>query len=133
MDEEIRLIGTVCGAPQAFNEKNGTTRALIKLATSRANYRPGGDRQYVSTWWHVRAVGVRAKYILDHVKSGDLVLIKGYMQPDEGGNPKIWHAEDGSAQARYDVFCLLIKIIQHRHPPGEDVPELLPEEPGMIE
>lgn len=105
MWQEISIIGYLSRDPEMryMGNEAGTPVTNLNVPTTRTWKNKDGEKQTATTWFKVAVWGNQAEACNTYLQKGSKVFVKGTLEPDEHGNPKVWMTNDGDARASYDI------------------------------
>ena len=85
-------------------------------------YTPGGDpvtsfsvaasnKKDETVWFRVSVWGKQAESCSQYLKKGSKVLVEGALKADDSGNPRIWHKDDGTAAASFELTAHNVRFL----------------------
>lgn len=96
---ELQVLGYVGSDPEMRFTEKGTEMTTFSIA---AHTGFGDDR--ITSWVRCLAFGRSADVINEHVRKGDMLFVRGDVNPEETGEPRKWTARDGSVHADYEII-----------------------------
>ena len=116
--QEIELIGNIGKELDTRFTPQGTQVSAFSLAVSR-EFERNGEKAKETLWCQVTAWGKLSEQIQHTLRKGQQVLVKGRLNPDSNGGPRIWNRADGSAGASFEVTATEIWLSVYNRNPGE--------------
>lgn len=104
MYSKVQVIGRLGRSPESRFLPDGTQVTSMSVASSRKWTTTSGEKKEVTTWFRASAWRGLAEICNNYLQKGSKVFLEGYLDPDpETGNPKIFHRNDGTAGASYEM------------------------------
>lgn len=115
MYHTIILAGNLGADPEMRYTPGGQAVTNLNVATNRTYTGSDGSQVKETTWFRVSVWGKQAENCNQYLKKGRPVLIEGRLIPDQTtGGPRIWHRQDGSAAASYEVNAVTVRFLPGR-------------------
>ena len=131
--QKLVIVGYLGRDPEMRYTQDGTPVTNFSVATSRKWNRQDGTQVDETVWFRVSAWRRLAETCNEYLQKGRLVLVEGWLQPDERGNPRIFTRNDGTTGASFEVTAQTVQFLGGRGeaPPAEvpGTPEEPPAEP----
>lgn len=103
MYQQLTIIGRVGRDPEMRFTASGQAVTNFSVAVSEKYNNSSGEKVEKKVWIRVTAWGKTAEICKEYVKKGMLVQVTGKLSGDEGGNPKVYTKQDGTAAASFEV------------------------------
>lgn len=103
MYQQLTIIGRVGRDPEMRFTASGQAVTNFSVAASEKYTNSSGEKVEKTVWFRVSAWGKTAEICKEYVKKGMLVQVTGKLSGDEGGNPKVYTKQDGTAAASFEV------------------------------
>lgn len=116
---KIVAVGHLGAKPELRYTPSGTAVTNMSLATNRTWKDSNGEKQTSVTWLRVTAWGRMAETAVQYLDKGRQILVEGYFNPDENGNPRVWTRTDGTPAASYEITAREIKFLGSREGNGQ--------------
>ncbi len=94
---EVTLRGNLGADPEVVTLPSGTIAGRMRVAVTQGQAER--ERKSPTVWLDVRAFGDLAQRCAEVLRSGDPVLVNGYMRAEE------WTADDGGTRRRTYVYA----------------------------
>lgn len=109
--DEITVLGALGRDPEMRYLPNGNPVTSFSIASS-TSYKPKDSDEWKTTtrWFRVSIFGKGAEYVNEHAKKGDCVFVKGQLQCDENGSPRIWTGQDGKPHSSFEITARTVKL-----------------------
>ena len=108
--QSLIIVGYLGRDPELRYTPAGQPVCNFSVATSR-KYTNNGQPVDETTWFHVTTFGKQAENANQYLKKGSMVLVAGQLKPGEGGNPRVWTRQDGSAAASFEVVANTVNYL----------------------
>lgn len=133
MYHKIIIVGYLGRDPEMRYTQDGTPVTNFSVATSRKYNRSDGTQVDETIWFRVSAWRRQAETCNEYLQKGQLVLIEGWLQHDDKGNPRTFTRNDGTTGASFEVRAQTVRFLGRRgEAPPPEVPGA-PEEPPVVE
>ena len=106
MYQKLIIIGNLGSNPEMRFTPNGDPVTSFSVATSRKY----GEKDE-TTWFRVSVWGKQAESCSQYLKKGSKVLVEGALKADDSGNPRIWHKDDGTAAASFELTAHNVRFL----------------------
>ena len=106
MYQKLIIIGNLGRDPEMRYTPDGKPNTTFSVATSRK----AGDKDE-TTWFRVSVWGKQAESCSQYLKKGSKVLVEGALKADDSGNPRIWHKDDGTAAASFELTAHNVRFL----------------------
>lgn len=101
--QELTLTGYVGNVDMRYLP-DGTSVTNFSLAcTDRWTDKNTGQKKEKTTWYRCAAWRGAAEIIAQYVQKGSWLLVKGVLNSDENGGPRVFERHDGTYGASYEV------------------------------
>ena len=114
MYQKITIVGYLGKDPEMRYFDDGTPVTNFSVAASRKYTGADGQPVDETTWFRVSVVGKQAEACNTYLSKGRPVLIEGRLQPDSGGNPRVWTRDDGTPNASFEVRANIVQFLPGR-------------------
>ncbi len=108
---QVLAVGNLGSKPELRYTPSGTAVTNLSLAVNRSWKDGNGEKQTEVTWLRVTAWGRRAEVCVEYLDKGRQIMVVGYLNPDENGNPRIWNRNDGSPAASFEMTATDVKFL----------------------
>ena len=112
--QEILLVGNLGKDPEMRYTPAGKAVTNFSMATNEKWTGQDGQQHEKVTWWRVAAWGKLAEICNQYLQKGRQVLVKGKMNPDDSGNPRVFQRNNGEYGASYEVTASRVVFLGGR-------------------
>lgn len=120
MYHKLIIAGNLGGPPTMRYTPGGKAVTDFSLASNRVYYDSAGEKIKETCWFRVSVWGKQAENANQYLQKGSKVLVEGYLRPDTNGNPRVWHKDDGTAAASYDMTALNVTFLDSKRQNGDE-------------
>lgn len=103
MEQNLSIIGRVGRDSEMKYTASGQAVTNFSVAVSKKWTDKEGEKRERTTWFRVSTWGKTAENCNQYVKKGMLVKCDGELIGDEGGNPRTYTKQDGTAGASFEL------------------------------
>lgn len=79
--------------------KHAGETPVLNFSVASSNY--AGKKGNVTTWYSIEYWGKSAEGVAPFVEKGSLLMVRGTLVPDEGGNPPTYQDREGNTRANF--------------------------------
>ncbi len=108
---KIIAAGHLGQKPELRYTPSGKAVANLSLACNRSWKDGDGNKQTDVTWLRVTLWGRMAEVAVEWLDKGRPVLVDGYLNSNEYGNPRIWHTTEGDARASFEMTARELRFL----------------------
>lgn len=127
MYQKIIIAGNLGVDPTMRYTPSGQAVTNFSVATNRQHTASDGQLVKETIWFRISAWGKQAETCNKYLRRGSKVLVEGRLTGDPAtGGPHIWHKDDGSASASFEITAETVRFLSGRNegeqgePVGED-------------
>lgn len=99
---QVIVFGNVGKTPELRYTPTGTPYLPFSVGENRTYTDRDGVKQKKTTWFRCVLWSKRAEGLAPYIKKGMAVLVRGRLNANDQGNPKVWQGENG-ARASYEL------------------------------
>lgn len=110
----IEFIGNVGRDAEMRYTPSGQAVTNFSVGVNEKYTTSSGEKVSKTTWFRVTTWGRQAEVCNEFVRKGMKVYISGKLNPDEGGNPRIWETSDGKPAASFEVTAREVEFLSSR-------------------
>lgn len=120
---EIIVTGNLGRDPEMRYTPSGQAVTSFSIASNRVFTNNAGEKVTQTTWVRVSAWGKLAEVCSQYLKKGRQVLVKGRLNADENGNPRVYQRQDGTSASSFEVTAEQVEFLGGRPSDnGEEAP-----------
>jgi single-strand DNA-binding protein len=108
--QQLTIIGRVGRDAEMRYTNSGQAVTSFSVAVSE-QYTKDNEKIKTTVWFRVSSWGKQAEVCNQYVKKGMLVQVVGKLKGDEGGNPRIYTKQDGSAASSFEMTALNVLFL----------------------
>lgn len=127
---ELIVTGNLGRDPEMRYTASGQAVTSFSVASNRTFTNSAGEKVTQTTWVRVSAWGKLAEVCAQYLKKGRQVLVKGRLNADENGNPRIYNRQDGTPASSFEMTAEQVEFLGGR---GSDNGEEAPAAESMSE
>lgn len=128
MYHEVHIIGYLGGDPEFRYTPTGKEICSFSVATNRKWNDSNGESQEKTVWFRAQAWGNMANICNKYLTKSRQVFIKGELNPDSNGSPRIWVGKDGVQRTSYEIRVSQIKFLGKKVSGASDAQDGLTED-----
>lgn len=107
MPHTVNLLGKVSRDPTMNETPSGKSVCNLTLEVQDRR----GPRGTLTTRFRVAAWGNMGQFVMGNVTEGTHLWVRGKLDPDSSGYPRVWEGKDGRYISAYEVFAEEIAIV----------------------
>jgi single-strand DNA-binding protein len=115
MYHEIEIVGYLGKDPEMRYTPSGDPVTNFSVATTRKWTGSDDKQKEETTWFRVTAWRRMAETCNQYLKKGSPVLVKGRLNSDENGGPRIWTDNNGNPRASHEVTATMVKFLPNKN------------------
>lgn len=82
---------------------------VLNFSVASSNY--AGKKGNVTTWYSIEYWGKSAEGVAPFVEKGTMVMVRGILVPDEGGNPPTYQDRDGNTRSNFRLRADSVQLM----------------------
>ena len=110
MYQKIIIAGNLGSDPELRYLPDGTPVTNFSVATNR-RWGSGDEAKEEVTWFRVSVFRGQAEACNNYLLKGRQVIVEGRLRPDDGGNPRIFTRQDGTAGASFEITAESVRFL----------------------
>jgi single-strand DNA-binding protein len=101
--DQIIIAGKAARPAEMRYTASGQAVTKFSIPVDRSYKDNSGEWVKRTIWYNVSAWGKMAEQCNQRVEKGTAVMVRGTLEHDDNGSPRIWTAQDGTAKSSFEV------------------------------
>jgi len=130
--QSVTVLGHLGGNPELRYTQTGKAVCSFSLAAKRV-WTKDGERQEQTIWYRCSAWERQAELINQYLEKGAQIMVRGRLNPDENGNPRVFQTNDGRDASSFELTVEEFSFVNDKKAEGsqEEAQEEHQEEQGQ--